>query len=159
MRLSATRVVAYCLRMKSSVSSFWVGWLLAVLVINIAIGLSATFGIESYLWKWHQDGVATALWGETGFTDEVRAYRSWVMSIFGPTLMAWAIALIYITLKPFAAGERWAWICISTSLLAWFIPDTIYSVFQRVWINVVFNSFGFGAILLPLIATRKSFWR
>jgi len=80
--------VAYCRCMKSSVSSFWIGWLLIVLIINTAVGLSATFGIESYLWKWHQDDVAAAVWRETSLIDEVRAYRSWVMSIFGPTLMA-----------------------------------------------------------------------
>jgi hypothetical protein len=60
--------------MKSSVSSFWIGWLLIVLIINTAVGLSATFGIESYLWKWHQDDVAAAVWRETSLIDEVRAY-------------------------------------------------------------------------------------
>ena len=79
------------------------------------------------------------------------------MSIFGPTLSAWAAALLYVALKPFKAGEPWAWHCMAVSLAIWFVPDTVFSVTNGIWTNVLFIMVGFIMVALPLAFTRKAF--
>lgn len=135
---------------------FWRTWMLIALGCQVVMGFSVFF-IDSILWDWHQDRTARALWGSTQYLEQTQRYRGWVMSLFGPTLSAWALALGWVVQGPFARRERWAWWCVTTSLLLWFVPDTAYSATHGVWINVAFNLSALFVNGLPLAATYWAF--
>jgi hypothetical protein len=79
------------------------------------------------------------------------------MSIWGPTQAAWAVALFWVSVGPFARREPWAWWCIATSLLAWFLVDTPWSWIHGVWLNVGFNVAALMGVGVPLLATWRRF--
>ena len=101
--------------------------------------------------------VAEALWGSPVMQPETAQYRAWVMSIFGPTLMGWTVALFFVVRGPFRRGERWAWWCVAASTLVWGLPDTAWSLTHGVNINVALNVFALVMVALPLWTTRRAF--
>jgi hypothetical protein len=76
-------------------------------------------------------------------------------AVLGATLAAWAVALAWVAFGPIRRGERWAFACVVTSLLAWFPLDTLVSWSQGAMVNVAFNVAALVSIL-PLLALA---WR
>jgi len=135
-------------------------WLLVALAGQAVLGYTIAFAIETPLWSWHQDPMAAALWpgdGEPAVPAVVAGYRRHAMGMLGPTLSAWAVALLVVVAIPFRRREPWAWWCLAVSLMAWFPFDTAISIVEGIWINVVFNLTGFAMIAIPLAGTYRHF--
>ncbi|MFM8411597.1 MAG: hypothetical protein ACKOCT_15140, partial [Alphaproteobacteria bacterium] len=53
-------------------------------------------------------------------------------------------------------GSRFGWNVVAGSLAAWFVPDTLYSLWSGFWPNAVLN-FSFATLFaLPLAALRAA---
>jgi hypothetical protein len=57
---------------------------------------------------------------------------------------------------PFAAGAGIGWRIIAVSVVAWFVPDTAYSLWFGFWQNAVLNLVFFVLFAVPLAATHRS---
>lgn len=90
-----------------------------------------------------------------GFGFEAMKYIALAHAVFGSVLVGWGVSLLCIVIGPFKHGDKVAWQAIVISLLAWFIPDTTFSLLSGFWQNAVLN-FGFAALyFLPLYSTRS----
>ncbi len=138
---------------------FWWRWLLVACVGQILLGFTITFAIDTPLWSWHQTPMAETLWDTSEVPANLEAYRRFTMGMLGPTVSAWAVALFFVTLVPFRRGEGWSWWCIAAATMIWFPFDTVISVQEEIWVNVVFNCSGLALIALPLAATYRCFRR
>jgi len=56
----------------------------------------------------------------------------------------------------FARGERLGWRVVAASVLAWFVPDSAFSVWSGFWPNAVLNLLFFVVFALPLAATYRA---
>lgn len=92
------------------------------------------------------------VWRDFLKIQKIGIYGVWDAVIFG-----WGIFIAFIAYYPFKAKERWAWYCIASVFVVWFVIDTVVSVYYRVGFNVSINITLLWFALLPLILTRKHF--
>ena len=58
---------------------------------------------------------------------------------------------------PPPSRSREGWFTITVSVLAWFIPDTAFSLWSGFWQNAVFNTVFVVLFAIPLAATYRAF--
>jgi len=133
---------------------FWVNWLLAVaagvaifgLVLVVAPALTRQgFSLLVYASPSRIDA----------FGQEQVRYISLAHAVIGGVMAGWGTALFYVTKTLFARGSRIAWNLVAVSVLAWFVPDTSYSLLSGYWQNAVLNTAFLALFALPLWATRS----
>lgn len=133
---------------------FWQRWLLATTLLTMAFGaflmLAPRFAREMFSWLFYASPTVIDTFG----AEAVR-YATFMHGALGAAIFGWGIVLTCVAVGPFARGTREGWFAIAASLIGWFVPDVIVSLWFGYWQNVVFD--GVFALLyaLPLIGT----WR
>jgi hypothetical protein len=90
------------------------------------------------------------------FGELAVSYIGLVHGVLGSVMFGWGIILLLVLLGPFRRGSREAWLTISVSLAAWFIPDTIFSLWSGYWQNAVLNAAFAILFVVPLAATYRA---
>lgn len=89
------------------------------------------------------------------FGPDAVAYIRLVHAVLGCVLFGWSVLFMYLALGPTRKGSKAAWSAFAVSLLAWFVPDTAYSLLSGFWQNAVLN-LGFAVLFaMPLLALRS----
>lgn len=99
------------------------------------------------------------LYGAQGRLDEfpaqARAYVTLTHGVLGAVMLAWGLLMLMLLFGPIRRRSGEAWRMLLVSLLAWFVPDTLYSLWSGFWQNAVLN-LGFALLYAAaLIATRR----
>ncbi len=142
--------------MNTPTFSFWSKWLVVAASALCAFGLflvAAPFAGErlfSLLIYFSAERISA-------FPIEAVAYIRLAHTILGTVLLGWGITLLYIICVPFRRMDPIAWKITVISILAWFIPDTAYSVLSGFWPNAVLNVSIAVLFAIPLAFTRKAF--
>ena len=95
--------------------------------------------------------------GNPTFGEAAVAYISFISAVLGAVMVGWGVVLLYILIGPFRRGEAEGWRMVTVSVVAWFIPDTGYSLWSGFWQNAVLNAVFAIAFAVPLVATYKEF--
>jgi hypothetical protein len=134
-------------------SSLWINWLLAVSVGVVVFGLVLVL-IPSLA----RQGFSLLVYASPeridAFGEEPVRYISLAHAVLGGVMVGWGVALFYVTKTLLARGSRIAWNLIALSVLAWFIPDTSYSLLSGYWQNALLNTVFLVLFVVPLLATR-----
>ena len=69
-------------------------------------------------------------------------------------MFGWGVAFLLVLFGPFRRGSVQAWRTLVISLLAWFIPDTLYSLSVGFWQNALLNM-AFALLFGPALAATK----
>jgi hypothetical protein len=140
----------------SNPSTFWSSWLLTViigvlvfgLVLVLAPGLARQgFALLVYA---DPDRIAT-------FGAEAVAYISLVHAVLGAVMFGWGVALLLVVRRLFVRGAREGWQIVALSVAAWFVPDTVLSLWSGYWPNAVLNVVFIILFAAPLVATYRAF--
>lgn len=91
------------------------------------------------------------------FGTQINRYISLAHAVLGAVMFGWGAVLLLIVRSWFVRGVREAWLAITISVVAWFVPDTAYSLWVGFWQNAVLNFVFFLLFCIPLLATRKAF--
>lgn len=84
-----------------------------------------------------------------------RHYVELTHAVLGATIFGWSVALLAVALGPLRRrSDAAAWRLIALSLLAWFLPDTTFSLLAGSWPNAVLNLVFALAFAAPLAALR-----
>ena len=94
----------------------------------------------------------------TSFGQEAARYIALVHAVLGAVMFGWGVALTIVVRTLFAAGYRAGWNIFAVSVVAWFLPDTAYSLASGYWQNAVLNFVFLLLFAAPLLATRKHFY-
>ncbi|MBI3896921.1 MAG: hypothetical protein HY308_01335 [Gammaproteobacteria bacterium] len=133
---------------------FWWRWLIVVtvgvLLLGIGMVLAPTLTLQSFGLL-----VFSSAQGITGFETTAVSYITLVHAVLGATLFGWGAALLIVLLGPFRRGSKEGWFMVAASLLAWFVPDTAFSLWSGFWQNAVLNSVFAIAFAIPLAATYR----
>ena len=132
---------------------FWQKWLLVVSILITVFGILLV--VSSFFGGSDSQIDPSFLRDSKIITFD--AFRQWIYAVLGATMAGWGICLIFVTHYPFKRKEWWAWNCLTAGLSLWFVLDTIFSVYARVYFNATFNAVLFGLFLLPLIFPRRHF--
>ena len=135
---------------------FWCSWLLLVVIGVICFGLFLVIlpGLSKQGFSWLIYGSFDRI---SHFTPEASHYITLAHAVFGSVLIGWGITLLYLIQHYFRKGIKISWSIISLSFLAWFIPDTIFSLSSGYSANALLNMVFFILFALPLVSTYSYF--
>lgn len=138
------------------ISRLWWGWLATVAIGVMVCGISMVLApgltrqIFSLLAYSSADHIAK-------FGANASDYISLLHAILGAVMLGWGCALLFIVLGPLRRGSRDAWNTLVISLVAWFIPDTAFSLWSGFWPNAILNLVLATLFAIPLSATYGAF--
>lgn len=136
--------------------AFWSSWLLAVCLGVVAFGLFLVVAPGTT-----REAFALLVYGDTRriatFGAEANAYIALLHAVLGGVMVGWGIALFLAVRGPFARGQRVGWQIVAVSVIAWFVPDTAFSVWSGFWPNAALNLAFLGLFAMPLVATYRTF--
>lgn len=91
------------------------------------------------------------------FGPDAVAYITLLHAVLGAVMVGWSVALLFVLHGPFRRGERAGWTTLAVSLVAWFVPDTLFSLASGFWPNAAFNLVFAALFAVPLAATWRAF--
>jgi len=136
--------------------SFWSRWLLAVTIGVMVFGLTLVLapGLA-------REGFSFLVYANTeriaAFGDDAVEYVALVHAVLGAVMFGWGAALLLVARGLFARGVREGWQIVAVSVVAWFIPDTAFSLWSGFWQNAVLNLVFIALFAAPLSATYRVF--
>jgi len=83
------------------------------------------------------------------FSSEALDYIRLTHAVLGAVMVGWFLTIFL--LAPLAAVHIEVWWALVGGLVAWYVPDTAYSLLSGFWPNAVLNS-GIGALFAPALA-------
>ena len=135
---------------------FWSSWLLIVVIGVICFGL-----ILVILPDLSRQGFSWLIYGSfdriSQFTPEASHYITLAHAVFGSVLVGWGVTILFIVQRLFRKRIKNSWSIIAISILAWFIPDTIFSLASGFAPNALLNLVFLILFFIPLSATLSYF--
>ena len=133
---------------------FWIGWLQAAAVGVIVFGLALVLlpGPARQGFAWLIYGSPDAI---DRFGAEAVRYIGLAHAVIGAVMVGWGVLLFGVVRRSPAGDERSARTLIAVSVLAWFVPDTAYSLASGHAPNAVLNLVFLALLALPLLAMRR----
>lgn len=136
-------------------SRFWINWLLAVTAGVVAFGLVLVLAPALT-----RQGFSLLVYASPdridAFGPAPASYIALSHAVIGGVMIGWGVALFCVTRRLLARGSRFAWNLLATSIGAWFVPDTAYSVLSGYWQNAVLNTIFLVLFAVPLLALRSA---
>lgn len=136
---------------------FWWRWLLVVTAGVVLFGalLLLAPGLTRRLF-------GLLLYGAQGrldtFPAEALAYITLTHGVLGAVMFGWGLVLLMLLFGPFRRRSGEAWRMLAVSLLAWFVPDTLYSLWSGFWQNAALNLV-FALLYAPALIATKGMMR
>lgn len=134
----------------------WLWWLIVILCCTIAGSLLPLVAPTL-----SRQLLSFLVFGDAAQVDALSAaavhYIVFINGVVGAVMAGWSAALLLIVAGPFRRGERWAWRAVTVSLLAWFVPGTLFSIWSGVLLNLAVNCLFAAAFAIPLLATYRRF--
>lgn len=135
-------------------SAFWTRWLLLACLGVVAFGLALVVAPALA-----RQGFSLLVYADPrhigGLGPEAVRYVALAHAVIGAVMTGWGLALAIVVARLVSKGSRLGWNIVAGSLLAWFVPDTLYSLLSGFWPNAVLNA-GFALLFaVPLLALRR----
>lgn len=137
--------------------NFWYRWLFIGSIAFIVFGLVLSLLNNTFIFSKFHSFVDPVFWGNQPISDQGLVFRGWIYGVAGATMASWGVLLAYLTYYPFRRKEKWAWNGLMLGMLAWYVPDTLVSLYFGVWFNIIFSTVVVGLFVLPLIMVRRYF--
>ena len=135
---------------------FWWRWLIVVTFGLLLFGITMLVAPE----------LTRHLFGFLIFSSSARldalgepavAYITLLHGVLGAVIFGWGVALLLVLVGPFRRGSKESWRIFVISLLAWFIPDSVFSLWSGFWQNAALNAVLAVLFAVPLAATYRFF--
>ena len=137
-------------------SPFWWKWLIAATILVLAFGLAMVVIPEPISHLFALILSSSQIVNSLG--ESARTYHLLFQGVLGATMFGWGMALLVTVLTLFRRGIQEGWTIISISLIAWFIPDTTFSLWSGYWQNGIINIILLALFVIPLAATYRTFF-
>ena len=135
---------------------FWWRWLVVATCGILLFGLGMVLLPESTQKLFNYIYLASPQ-GTSPFGESAAAYITFVSAVLGAVMFGWSVAFLYVLFGPFRRRQIEGWRLFAVSLVAWFAPDTTFSLWSGFWQNAVLNAIIFILFAIPLAATYKVF--
>lgn len=138
--------------------SFWQRWLVAVDAGVMLFGISMML-TPGLIRQFFSLLIYSSTQTVDTFGQPAVAYISLMQGVLGAVMFGWGVALMIVITGPFRRGNQESWQLLAVSVAAWFIPDTLFSLWTGFWQNAVLNLV-FGLLFaLPLAMTYRELYR
>jgi len=138
-------------------STFWLTWLFAATIGVMALGLVLVLAPDLTC-----QGFSLLIYANTNhinaFGSEAVRYIALSHAVLGSVMFGWGVALLFAIRGLFARGVKDSWQIVAVSVIAWFVPDTAFSLWSGFWQNALLNVAFATLFALPLAATYRTFY-
>jgi hypothetical protein len=138
---------------------FWQRWLFVFSLLVVVFGLGMALLNRTSLFSIFDSQVNPVFWDGNPLASGVEGFQGWIYGVLGATMAGWGVFLVFLARYPFRARERWAWSALALGLSLWYGTDTVISLYFGVIFNALFNTLVFILAVLPLIFTRREFFK
>jgi len=142
---------------QQKIPPLWFNWLLLVVLGVMLFGIGMTLAPGRIRQAFSLLLYAAPHAVDSDFGAPAVAYVTLLHGVLGAVMFGWGVALLLILRGPFLRGRREAWNIFCISVAAWFVPDTLFSLWTGFWQNAVLNSVFALLFVVPLAATRRFF--
>ena len=132
----------------------WFTWLTVVTLGVIVFGLFLLTA-PMLARQWFSVLVYSSSDRITDFGPEAVAYIELAHAVMGAVMVGWGVALLLVLRGPMRQNLMQGLAIFGISLLAWFIPDTLFSVVSGFWENGAQNLVFAVLFAIPLIALYR----
>jgi hypothetical protein len=91
----------------------------------------------------------------SSFGAEAAHYIALAHAVMGSVMFGWGAMMMFNLFNQFRPGNQPAWLTIAIPLAAWFIPDTLFSLWSGFWQNAALNLAFAILFAIPLAATLR----
>jgi hypothetical protein len=144
------------MKRRPNIPSVWFYWLLLVVFGVMFAGISMILAPGQIRQAFSSLLYDSAGAIDSGFSAPAVAYITLLHGVLGAVMFGWGAALLLVLLGPFRRASREGWMVFAVSVAAWFIPDTLFSLWTGFWQNAVLNSVSALLFAIPLAATFKA---
>ena len=135
-------------------SVLWVRWLavvsIGVMLFGLVLVVAPTTARQAFSLLVYGDAQRIS-----SFRDEAVKYIALAHAVLGSVMFGWGLALLFVVRGLFARGSRLGWQIIVFSIVAWFVPDTAFSLWSGFWQNAMLNLAIILLFSVPLVATYR----
>jgi hypothetical protein len=142
--------------MNNPVSSieFWWRWLvfvsLGVLMFGLILVIFPGLTLQGFSLMIYLSASRISEFGEPAVS-----YIRLVHGVLGAVMVGWGAALLFVLFGTFRENPSIAWKTLTGSVVAWFIPDTTFSLWSGFWQNAILNAVFILLFIIPLIAIKR----
>ncbi|MBI5032864.1 MAG: hypothetical protein HZB51_20270 [Chloroflexi bacterium] len=137
--------------------SFWQKWLVGAGLVMVVFGILMALVSGTVAFDWFNRQIDPVFWGTNAVGVAAKQFQRWIYAVLGATMAGWGVFLTYLARYPFNKKEQWAWNCLFFGLLVWFVVDTSFSIFYKVYFNAASNTAFLILVGLSVVFTRKEF--
>jgi hypothetical protein len=134
--------------------TFWCRWLWIASLLLIVFGAATAALNRTIAFSAMNRWIDPVFW-PAGLPEGASAFQGWVYGAWGATIFGWGVMVAALARWAFPRREAWAWWTMTASISAWYIPDTVISALNGVWVNVLLNTVLMLLFTIPLAATRR----
>jgi hypothetical protein len=135
--------------------AFWRKYLTIVGLSLIAFGVYITFCKNTPLFAPFGNLIDPIFWPDGTVTEGTRNFKGFIYSFSGVYVLLWGMNFLFISKYALIPGNRWAWNCLVSSTIIWFITMVPFSIYYRVYYNVIGDVLFFITVAIPMIRIRK----
>jgi len=136
--------------------SFWWRWLIVSASGVLLFGLSLVL-LPAPMQRLFNLLYFSSSRANLSFGPAAVSYIQFVCAVLGSVMIGWSAALLLVLFGAFRRGLREGWNLIAIALVAWFLPDTAFSLLSGFWQNAVLNLAIAVFFAIPLGFTFKHF--
>ncbi len=125
---------------------------MGIIVFGLAFVLLPDLMLDLFNWLLYSSSPASSLFKSPTATYIIFAHR-----VLGAVMIGWGVSLLIIVVSLWRLENSLAWYALTFSILAWFIPDTLFSLSSGFAGNALLNLIFFVAFAIPLTATYRHF--
>lgn len=141
--------------MSLSAPRLWLAWLWLATIGLMVFGLSMVLLPDlirwAFSWMLYADGGHVS----NHFGESANNYIRLLHGVLGSVMFGWGVMIAMILRRSLVRGEDGTVNMILLPLLAWFVPDTLFSLHTGFWQNVVLNTVFLILFVVPLLALKQ----
>lgn len=141
--------------MNTSAPRIWVVWLWLATIGLMVFGLSMVLLPDlirwAFSWMLYADGGHVTNQFGVPANDYIRLLHG----VLGSVMFGWGVMIAMVLRGPLARGDAGALNLTLLPLLAWFVPDTLFSLYTGFWQNAVLNTVFLLMFVVPLMALKS----
>jgi len=138
---------------------FWKKYLYLMSFLLIAMGIFIVLFKDTPVYKLFSQYIDPVFWPDNMISENTRLFKSFIYSFSGTYVLLWGINLFFISRFAFKPENKWAWYSILITSLVWICIMFPFSMYYGVIVNAYGDILFFILIILPLIFTRKYFFK
>jgi hypothetical protein len=141
---------------QSSTNKIWGRWIFGFSILIILAGFYFAI-IQPFILPQVPDPFLMEITGlfRSDIPIEQVRYNNLLLGVSGALMMGWGTMILFLGYKLMDLSENWIWIAISTSLIVWYICDSLISLIAGSFLNFILNTIILLLALPPLIANIR----